>query len=85
MNYYGWHMIRPVSPFMGFTWVLGLIFWIFVFLLIVAIVRGLSDGHGDKNDDSEENPDRALNILKERYAKGELTKRDFDRMKKEIA
>ena len=86
MNYYyGYHMVRP-APFMGFGWIFGIIFWVLIFLLIVGLVRWyLKDNGSDEEDDDEESSNRALDILKERYAKGEISSREFEKMKKEIA
>lgn len=78
-------MARQIHPAVGFEWVFGLIFWIFVLLLIVAIVKSFDKSHNDESIEDEVDSNHALNILKERYAKGELTSREFEKMKKEIA
>jgi len=83
MGYYGWNMYRPVF---GFGWIFGMIFWILFICLIVGLVRWFVSGnHKGGQVDEEENPDKALDILKERYAKGEITKKEFLEMKKDIA
>lgn len=46
-----------------------------VFLLVYLAVR---------ESKAEEKKSSALEILKERYARGEITKEEFERMKKEI-
>lgn len=57
-----------------------LIFWLIVIILFVALVRWIADqGRG-----SRESASRALDILKERYAKGEITKEQFEQMKKDL-
>ena len=68
---WGWGMMAGA----GF---LMLLFWILVIVGLVVLVRwviGSSSG-GES---------RALTILKERYAKGEITKEQFDQMKRDIA
>lgn len=64
---------------MGF----GLIFWI---LLIAALVWGVKyfadhnqRSHGDNNGNGSKRP---IDILKERYARGELTKEEFAERKR---
>jgi putative membrane protein len=69
---------------MGWGWIgLGmvhmLLFWVLVILGIVVLARWLAGG--PRADD--ERP-RAIDILKSRYAKGELTREQFEQMKREI-
>jgi putative membrane protein len=67
---------------MGWGWIgLGmvhmLLFWVLVILGIAALVRVLGGSSG-------ETPPRALEILKTRYAKGEITREQFEEMKRHI-
>ena len=58
----------------------GMFMWIIfiglIGLLIYLLVRALKGG--------DRTPETPLEILKKRYARGEITKEDFDRMKKDI-
>lgn len=71
---------------MGWGWIgLGmvhmLLFWVLVILGIAALLRWLGSG---SSGSSSEMPPRAIDILKARYAKGELTREQFEQMKREI-
>lgn len=73
---------------MGWGWIgLGVLhmglFWILVILGIVVLVKWLASSPPSPGlpPGSER---RALDILKERYAKGELTREQFEQMKREI-
>ncbi len=74
MHYWGW----------GFGgWFGGMImmvlFWIVVVVGIVALIRWVSgQSPGERSSPS------ALEILKKRYARGEITKEEFENMKKDI-
>jgi putative membrane protein len=68
---------------MGWGWIgLGmvhmLLFWVLVILGIVALTRWLAGGPGG------DGPARASDILKARYARGEITKEQFEQMKRDI-
>jgi putative membrane protein len=68
---------------MGWGWIgLGFLhmalFWILVILGIAVLVKWLA------GSDPSSSPGRALEILKERYAKGELTREQYDQMKREL-
>ncbi len=68
---YGWGM--------GFGWIFMILFWALVILGIVYIVQAVSRKAGQPGP--EEKP---LDILKKRYAKGEITKEEFERMKDDL-
>lgn len=61
----------------------GWIFWIIIIVLIVWAVSNGSSRHHPivQNFPPQETP---LDILKRRYAKGEITKEQFDQMKRDI-
>ena len=71
---YGWGVGSMMGWFGG-----GLMMLAFWALLIAAIVWLVRELRGQAGGDS-----RALEILKERYAKGEMSKEEFEAKKKGI-
>ena len=77
-NGYGWGMG-------GGYWLFGVVFWALgiavVVLLILALVRRSSgfrsSWHGGEPD--------AIETAKRRYAKGEITKEQFEQLKKDLS
>lgn len=70
----------------GFGWIFMVIFWGLVIWAILALVRG-GLGHsccGHNHDENKRKESNAVDVLKERYAKGEISKEDFERMKKDL-
>jgi len=64
-----------------FSFLLGLLL---IFLLILAVVAGVKWTRGKKIPFVRENGESALNILRKRYAKGEINQEEFDRVKRDI-
>lgn len=63
-------------------WIMMLVFWALVIIGIVAMVRYVSGRGGAARLDEGETP---LEILRRRYAAGELTKEQFEEMKRNVA
>ena len=60
---------------------MGLLFLMLIGLFIYLIVRLANRGNLSETKPTE---DSALQILKERYARGEINKEDYDSMKKDL-
>ena len=73
-DYYGWGMGY------GFGWVFTILFWVLIILGVVYLVKVIAAG--SKSDGKGET---ALDILNKRYARGEITKEEFERMKGDIS
>ena len=66
---------------MGFLMpIVMIIFWVLIIWAIVALVRGLARG----GSSSAGQADSALEILKKRYAQGEISKQEFEEKKRDI-
>lgn len=58
-----------------------IIFWILIIVLVVYLVRGEMGSSDKQLGHTGESP---LDLLKKRYAKGEITKKEFDEIKKDL-
>ena len=68
--------------FMGGGMWFGWLFWIVIIgLVIFLIVRLTNQKTGSQNIQSNESP---LDVLKKRYARGEITKEEFESMKNDL-
>lgn len=68
----------------GFGGILMVVFWILILVGLIFLIRWLIQSTGrDKTTGSGGN--RALEILKERYAKGEIDKEEFESKKKDLS
>ena len=64
----------------GYGFLSVIIFWIVLIGVIILVVKLLSSRNGGVTAD----PESAMEILKKRYAKGEITEEQFDKMKEKL-
>jgi len=62
---------------MGAGWLFMIIFWAFVILGIIYLLKLVIGAEKQKGETS-------LEVLKKRYVKGEITKEEFEEKKKDI-
>ncbi|MBI1396835.1 MAG: SHOCT domain-containing protein [Betaproteobacteria bacterium] len=70
-NYMGWND-------MGFGMIGSVVFWIVIIAVLLYVFRG-------RGNDTTERPRSALDILNERYARGEIEKEEFDRKRRDLS
>jgi len=84
-NYCGWGWgMHP--GMMGCGWIgllLMVVFWVLVVVLIILLIRRLVSA-GQPNVTGSPQEDSALEILKKRYARGEIDKEEFETKKKDL-
>ncbi len=68
---YGWGM--------GLGWIYMIIFWAAIITAVVYLVRFI-----ERKSGSEVWHETPLDSLKHRYARGEITREEFERMKDEL-
>jgi len=83
----GWRMPCPlIMGGFGGGWFMSLfmlLFWGLAIWAVVALVRGTRHPSGPASGSSQ--PDSALEILKKRYAAGEISKEEYEEKRNDIS
>jgi len=82
------HMYGPEMGWgygMGWIWtIIMLVFWIAVIVGIIFLIRWLVLSTGNRSPEAK-SEDSALEILKKRYARGEINKEEYEKIKSDIS
>ncbi len=73
-----WHLHEGMGWWMAFGGVWMVVFWVGLIALIIWGVNRLT-----RRDDSSRKQS-PLDLTKERYAKGEITREEFEKIKKDL-
>ncbi len=68
----------PMMPMMGFGMLFMAVFWVALIVGGVLLVKWFMGQGGASREDS------ALEILKKRYARGEINKQEFEERKRDL-
>ena len=77
MNKYGEHA-WGFGHSMGWWWLIGLVFMVIIVWVVLKVLNQ------NKNSNTRVDNKSALDILKERYARGEIDKQEFEERKKDL-
>ena len=73
MGSFGWWWLMPIFV---------IVFWALVIAGIVILIRSITKGI--RTDSSPKQSDSPMEILKQRYARGEINKQEFEEKKKDL-
>lgn len=76
---YGWNNMMAAWGGFGLSWLFMLLFWALLILGVAALIRYITRSGDNKQSKTP------LDILKQRYAGGEIDKKEFEEKKKDLS
>ena len=86
-RYNDWHMGRWMMDGWGMGWfglIFMIVFWGLIIVGLVLLIRWLIQNTSSKAHSGVSTGPKAIDILKERYARGEINRDEFESMKKNL-
>jgi putative membrane protein len=86
-RYSNWHMGRWMMRDWGIGWfgmIFMILFWGLIIVGLVLLIRWLIQNTSNKGHTGVNMGTKAIDILKERYVRGEIARDEFESMKKDI-
>ena len=87
-QYGGWHMGPGMMGNWGMGWfgmIFMMVFWVLVIVGLVFLIKWLIQATRGGGDMAGRSRSTALDILKERYARGEIDKAEFEEKKRDLS
>ena len=69
---------------MGFGGIFMILFWVLVIGVIFVLVKWLTSSRGSDAGNNASDERTALNILQERYARGEIDRDEFEQKRQDL-
>lgn len=82
-HYNGWYTGYHMMSWPGMGWMM-IFFWVLVLMVLVFLIKWMMSITRNESPDSN-GANTALNILKERYARGEIDKQEFESMRRTLS
>ena len=76
-----WHFDGAMGGWTIFGGIMMIVFWVAIIALVVWGIKKLSEKNPDSKNEDRRDP---VDVAKERYAKGEITKLEFEQIKRDI-
>ncbi len=86
-RYDNWHIGPDMMGSWGMGWFGGIfmiVFWILIIVGLILVIKWLFQATGRGRTLGNDGSSKALEILKERYARGEIDKTEFEEKKKDL-
>lgn len=81
MGGWGWGMMGGFGGWSIAGLIIGIVFWVLMVVFIISLIRWVAGG---SHSHRWEGKNSAVEILKERYAKGEIKKEEFEEKMKDL-